>query len=90
MFPRQLELNKTTEDFIRMDCTTRNINHMEIKKALQGLIYCLSILYVRQPPPAHTLTRFDVSTAIQKRNALRWWPTPAIAKHHVFVIRLRV
>ena len=53
MFPRQLELNKTTEDFIRMDCTTRNINHMEIKKALQGLIYCLSILYVRHPPP-HT------------------------------------
>ena len=88
MFPRQLELKETTEDFIRMDCT--NINHMEIKKALKGLIYCLSILYVQHPPRAHTHTRFDVSTAIQKRNALRWWPTPAIAKHHVFVIRLRV
>ena len=45
MFPRQLELKETTEDFIRMDCT--NINHMEIKKALKGLIYCLSILYVQ-------------------------------------------
>jgi len=53
VFPRQLELKETTEDFIRMDCT--NINHMEIKKALKGLIYCLSILYVRHPPPCtHT------------------------------------
>ena len=52
MFPGQLELKETTEDFIRMDCT--NINHMEIKKALKGLIYCLSILYVQHTPPPHT------------------------------------
>jgi len=56
VFPRQLELKETTEDFIRMDCT--NINHMEIKKALKALVYCLSILYVQHPPsPAHTHTR---------------------------------